>query len=137
MFIQLFSNYLVGQSVITIEQKNSFQEEIQKTRVKLGTIAVAQGLLTKEQAEEINHQQTQQDRRFGDIAIELGYLTENQVSELLSMQGDLAMKFFQLLIDTLDLSMEAVREHLHNFQKMHGFMILSLSFHSLLPFAIQ
>ena len=70
MFIQLFSNYLVEQSVITIEQRDSFQEEIQKTRVKLGTIAVAEGLLTNEQAEEINHQQTQQDRRFGDIAIE-------------------------------------------------------------------
>ena len=68
MFIQLFSNYLVGQSVLTIEQRDSFQEEIQKTRVKLGTIAVADGLLTEAQAEEINHQQTQQDRRFGDIA---------------------------------------------------------------------
>ena len=66
MFIQLFSNYLVGQSVITIEQRDSFQDEIQKTRVKLGTIAVAEGLLTEAQAEEINHQQTQQDRRFGD-----------------------------------------------------------------------
>lgn len=121
MFIQLFSNYLVEQSVITIEQRDSFQEEIQKTRVKLGTIAVAEGLLTNEQAEEINHHQTQQDRLFGDIAIELGYLTENQVSDLLNMQGDLAMKFFQLLIDTIGLSMNAVREHLHNFQKVNGF----------------
>lgn len=58
MFIQLFSNYLVGQSVITIEQRDTFQEEIQKTRVKLGTIAIAEGLLTEAQAEEINHQQT-------------------------------------------------------------------------------
>ena len=54
MFIQLFSNYLVGQSVLTIEQRDSFQEEIQKTRVKLGTIAVADGLLTEAQAEEIS-----------------------------------------------------------------------------------
>ena len=121
MFIQLFSNYFVEQSVITIEQRDSVQEEIQKTRVKLGTIAVAEGLLTNEQAEEINHQQTQQDRRFGDIAIELGYLTETQVSKLLSMQGDFAMKYFQLLIDTIGLPMEAIREHLHNFQKIHGF----------------
>lgn len=51
MFIQLFSNYLVGQSVITIEQRDTFQEEIQKTRVKLGTIAIAEGLLTEAQAE--------------------------------------------------------------------------------------
>ena len=121
MFIQLFSNYLVGQSVITIEQRDSFQEEIQKTRVKLGTIAIAEGILTEEQAEEINHQQTQQDRRFGDIAIELGYLTEEQVSGLLGKQGDVAMKFFQLLVDTIGLSMETVTEHLNGFQKANGF----------------
>ncbi len=121
MFIQLFSNYLVGQSVITIEQRDSFQEEIQKTRVKLGTIAIAEGMLTEVQAEEINHQQTQQDRRFGDIAIELGYLTEEQVSELLGKQGNIAMKFFQLLVDHIGLSMETVTEHLNGFQKANGF----------------
>lgn len=121
MFIQLFSNYLVGQSVITIEQRDTFQEEIQKTRVKLGTIAIAEGLLTEAQAEEINHQQTLQDRRFGDIAVELEYLTPDQVSELLGKQGNVSMKFFQLLINNLGLSMEAVTEHLHGFQKAHGF----------------
>ena len=121
MFIQLFSNYLVGQSVITIEQRDTFQEELQKTRVKLGTIAIAEGLLTKEQAEEINHQQTLQDRRFGDIAVELEYLTQTQVSELLGKQGEITMKFFQLLIDTLGLSMENITEHLRGFQKAHGF----------------
>lgn len=121
MFIQLFSNYLVGQSVITIEQRDSFQAEIQKTRVKLGTIAVAEGMLTETQAEEINHQQTQQDRRFGDIAVELQYLTEAQVTELLSKQGNMAMKFFQLLVDRIGLSMETVTEHLGGFQRANGF----------------
>lgn len=121
MFIQLFSNYLVGQSVITIEQRDSFQAEIQKTRVKLGTIAVAEGILTEAQAEEINHQQTQQDRRFGDIAVELQYLTEAQVAELLSKQGNMAMKFFQLLVDRIGLSMETVTEHLGGFQRANGF----------------
>lgn len=121
MFIQLFSNYLVGQSVLTIEQRDSFQEEIQKTRVKLGTIAVADGLLTEAQAEEINHQQTQQDRRFGDIAVELGYLTDEQITELLGKQGNIAMKFFQLLTDNLGISLDAITEHLAAFQKVHGF----------------
>lgn len=121
MFIQLFSNYLVGQSVITIEQRDTFQEEIQKTRVKLGTIAIAEGLLTEEQAEEINHQQTLQDRRFGDIAVELEYLTSDQVTELLGKQGNVSMKFFQILIDSLGLTMETVTEHLHGFQRAHGF----------------
>ena len=121
MFIQLFSNYLVGQSVITIEQRDSFEEEIQKTRVKLGTIAVAEGILTEAQTEEINHQQTQEDRRFGDIAIELGYLNEEQVSDLLSKQGDVSMKFFQLLVNTLGLTVDEISEHLKGFQKAHGF----------------
>lgn len=121
MFIQLFSNYLVGQSVITIEQRDTFQEEIQKTRVKLGTIAIAEGLLTEEQAEEINHQQTLQDRRFGDIAVELEYLTSDQVTDLLGKQGNVSMKFFQILIDNLGLTMETVTEHLHGFQRAHGF----------------
>lgn len=121
MFIQLFSNYLVGQSVLTIEQRDSFQEEIQKTRVRLGTIAVADGILTEEQAEEINHQQTQQDRRFGDIAVELGYLTDGQISELLGKQGNIAMKFFQLLTDNLNIPLDTITEYLNEFKKVHGF----------------
>lgn len=121
MFIQLFSNYLVGQSVLTTEQRNTFQEEIQKTRVKMGTIAVADGMLTEEQAEEINHQQTQQDRRFGDIALELGYLTDGQLSEILGKQGNVSMKFFQLLMDSLNLPLEAITDHLASFQKVNGF----------------
>lgn len=121
MFIQLFSNYLVEQSVITIEQRDSFQKEIQKARVKLGTIAVAEGLLTEAQAEEINHLQTQQDCLFGDIAVDLAYLTSAQVSALLDKQGDTAMKFFQLLVDTTGMTMETVAEHLNSFQKAHGF----------------
>ena len=65
MFIQLFGNFLVEKAVITEEQKVSFQKELQDTRVKMGTIAVADGLINEAQAEEINHAQTQQDRRFG------------------------------------------------------------------------
>lgn len=121
MFTQLFSNYLVDQSVITAEQRDSFHAELQKTRVKLGTIAVAEGILTEAQTEEINHQQTQQDRRFGDIAIELGYLTEEQITELLDKQGDTAMRFFQLLVNSTGMSMETITEHLSGFQKANGF----------------
>lgn len=121
MFIQLFSNYLVEQSVITIEQRNSFQAEMERTRVKLGTIAIAEGMLTKEQTEEINHQQTQQDRRFGDIAVSMGYLTNAQVSGLLERQGDVSMRFFQLLVNATGLSMETVSGYLKDFQKAYGF----------------
>lgn len=121
MFIQLFSNYLVEQSVITPEQSTSFQEQILKTHVKLGTIAVAEGLLTEEQAEEINHHQTRQDRLFGDMAVDMGYLTDRQVSELLGKQGDMTMKFIQLMVNTPGQSIETISEHLHGFQKAYGF----------------
>ncbi len=77
--------------------------------------------MTEEQAEEINHQQTLQDRRFGDIAVELEYLTSDQVTDLLGKQGNVSMKFFQILIDSLGLTMETVTEHLHGFQRAHGF----------------
>ncbi|MDE7272067.1 MAG: response regulator [Lachnospiraceae bacterium] len=121
MFIQLFSNYLVEQSVITMEQSTSLQEQILKTHVKLGTIAVAEGLLTEDQAEEINHHQTRQDRLFGDMAVDMGYLTDRQVSELLGKQGDMTMKFIQLLVNTPGQSIETVSEHLRGFQKAYGF----------------
>lgn len=121
MFTQLFGNYLVEQSVITAQQKDSFQKELLETRVKLGTIAVADGLLTEAQADEINHVQTQQDRRFGDIAVDLGYLTSAQVSALLGKQGDVAMKFYQLLTDHASLSLDTLNEHLKGFQKINGF----------------
>ena len=121
MFIQLFSNYLVEQSVITTEQRDYLQAEMQKTHVKLGTIAVADGLLTEAQADEINHQQTQKNELFGNIAVQMGYLTDIQVAKLLEKQGDTAMKFFQLLMNTLGLTMDTVTEHLRGFQKANGF----------------
>ena len=121
MFTQLFGNYLVEQSIITAQQKDSFQKELLETRVKLGTIAVADGLLTETQADEINHAQTQQDRRFGDIAVDLGYLTNSQVSALLGKQGNVAMKYYQLLTDHTSLSLDAINDHLAAFQKVNGF----------------
>ncbi len=121
MFTQLFGKYLNDNSVITASERKSFQEKLQSTRVKMGTIAVAQGLLTNEQAEEINHKQTQQDRRFGDIAVELGYLTNEQVDEIISKQGDTAMKYFQILCDEGGLTMDKIDENLSSFQKASGF----------------
>lgn len=121
MFTQLFGNYLVEQSIITVEQKTAFQKELLDTRVRMGTIAVADGLITEAQAEEINHVQTQQDRRFGDIAIELGYLTDAQISDLIKKQGDSAMKYYQLLTDKAGIAMTDIEGHVEAFKKAQGF----------------
>lgn len=121
MFIQLFGNFLVEKAVITEEQKVSFQKELQDTRVKMGTIAVADGLINEAQAEEINHAQTQQDRRFGDIAIEMGYLTDAQISDIIKKQGDSAMKFYQLLTDKAGIAMNDIEANLEAFKKAQGF----------------
>ena len=121
MFIQLFGNFLVEKAVITEEQKVSFQKELQDTRVKMGTIAVADGLINEAQAEEINHAQTQQDRRFGDIAIEMGYLTDAQISDIIKKQGDSAMKFYQLLTDKAGIAMNDIEANLEEFKKAQGF----------------
>ena len=121
MFIQLFGNFLVEKAVITEEQKVSFQKELQDTRVKMGTIAVADGLINEAQAEEINHAQTQQDRRFGDIAIEMGYLTDAQISDIIKKQGDSAMKFYQLLTDKAGIAMNDIEANLEEFKKTQGF----------------
>lgn len=121
MFIQLFGNYLVEKSVITEEQKVAFQKEMQDTRVKMGTIAIADGLIDEAKAEEINHAQTQQDRRFGDIAVELGYLTEEQISEIIKKQGDSAMKYYQILTDKAGITMGDIEKHLDEFKKANGF----------------
>ena len=120
MFTHLFGNFLVEKSVITEEQKVSFQKELQDTRVKMGTIAVADGLINEAQAEEINHAQTQQDRRFGDIAIEMGYLTDAQISDIIKKQGDSAMKFYQLLTDKAGITMNDIETNFEEFKKAHN-----------------
>lgn len=120
MFIQLFGEYLVNNNVITKDQKDSIQKEVQNARVKMGNIAITEGFLTEEQAEEINHIQAQQDSRFGDVAIEKGYLTAAQIDEIIAKQGDVAMKYFALLTDKAGISPDSIKTELEGFKKAQG-----------------
>ena len=70
MFSQLFGKYLIESDIISEEQYEDILAKVEKTRAKLGLIAVSEGILTKEKAERINILQTQKDARFGDIAVE-------------------------------------------------------------------
>ena len=69
MFNQLFGKYLIESDIISEEQYEDILAKVEKTRAKLGLIAVSEGILTKEKAERINILQTQKDARFGDIAV--------------------------------------------------------------------
>ena len=121
MFTQLFGKYLVDEGVITSDENRAIHEQMNQTRVKLGTIAVADGLMNQQQVEEINHLQTQKDKRFGDLAIEAGYLTEAQLDAMLSKQGNASMKFYQLLNENKNISMEDIESKVKGFQKSYGF----------------
>ena len=121
MFTQLLGKYLIEQNVITAEDNRQLHDEMGQTRVKLGTIAVADGLLIADQVEEINHLQTQQDKRFGDIAIGLGYITADQLDGMLSKQGNASMKYYQLLNEKKNISMDKIEEYVKAFQTSMGF----------------
>ena len=95
--------------------------QLDKTRVKLGLIAVSERLITEEQADEINNKQAMMDRRFGDIAISLGYLTPVQVERLLALQGNQYMRFCQSAIDNEILTLEQIEGALDYFKKENGF----------------
>ena len=121
MFTQLFGKYLVDENVISAEDNRAIHEEMNQTRVKLGTIAVADGVLSLAQVEEINHLQTQKDKRFGDLAIELGYIDEARLDEMLSKQGNASMKYYQILNEKKGISMEQIDGYVKAFQKSYGF----------------
>ena len=121
MFANIFGGYLVRKNIITEDEFLRIKMQLDKTRVKLGLIAVSERLITEEQADEINNKQAMMDRRFGDIAISLGYLTPVQVERLLALQGNQYMRFCQSAIDNEILTLEQIEGALDYFKKENGF----------------
>lgn len=121
MFGLYFGNYLVKKNKISQSQFDDLMEQQQKTRVKLGLIAVAEKLLTTKQADEINEIQKQMDRRFGDIAIEKGYLLAEEVTHLLNMQGNPYLQFVQVLTENNILTIQEIENNLSEYQAENGF----------------
>ncbi len=121
MFANIFGNYLVRKNIITEDEFLTIKMELDKTRVKLGLIAVSEKLMTEEQADEVNQKQMQQDRKFGDIAVSMGYLTEVQVERLLTLQGNHYMRFCQSAIDKEIMTLEQIEGALDYFKKENGF----------------
>lgn len=121
MFTNIFGNYLVRKNIITEDEFVSIKMQIDKTRVKLGLIAVSEKLITEKQADEVNLKQQMMDRKFGDIAISLGYLTEVQVERLLTLQGNEYMRFCQSAVDKEIMTLEQIEGALDYYKKENGF----------------
>ena len=54
MFANIFGNYLVKKKIITEDECETIKLAFDRTRVKLGLIAVSEKLMTYEQADEVN-----------------------------------------------------------------------------------
>lgn len=121
MFANIFGNYLVKKKIITEEEFLAIKMQFDKTRVKLGLIAVSEKLMTEEQAEEVNGKQQLMDKKFGDIAVSLGYLSEVQVERLLALQGNEYMRFCQSAVDKGILTLEQIEGALDYYKKENGF----------------
>ena len=121
MFANIFGGYLVRKKIITEDEFLSIKMMLDKTRVKLGLIAVSEKLMTEEQADEVNRKQQMLDKRFGDIAVSMGYLSDIQVQRLLALQGNQYMRFCQSAIDKEIMTLEQIEGALDYFKKENGF----------------
>ncbi len=121
MFGLYFGNYLLEKNILSQSQFESITMEQQKTRVKLGLIAVAEKLLTTRQADEINEIQRRMDQRFGDIAVEKGYLKPVDVAYLLNMQGNPYLQFVQVITENNILTLQEIENFLDEFKAVNNF----------------
>lgn len=99
MFTQFFGNFLLNEQYVTAEQLLEAIHAKNKTRLKLGVLAIDAGYMTAEQVEEVHERQMFEDKRIGDIAVELGYMTREQVEELLGNQRTGYLLLGQALVD--------------------------------------
>lgn len=97
MVASILGHYLMSKEVITVKEFKAILKEQEKSRVKLGLIAVAEGFMSVKEADRVNRLQAIMDKRFGDIAIENNLLTEGQVATLLRKQGNPYLSFAQAL----------------------------------------
>jgi len=121
MFTNLFGKFLVAKKIISDDDFFAIKMEENKTKVKLGLIAVSEKLITEKQADQVNRKQQVMDKRFGDIAIEMGILTSAQVDRLLALQGNPYMQFCQCATDKGILSLGEIEKALDSFKTENGF----------------
>ena len=126
MFTNIFCKFLISKNLISDDDFFSIKMEQNRTKVKLGLIAVSEKLMTEQQADQVNRKQQRMDKRFGDIAIEMGLLNQAQVERLLSLQGNPYMQFCQCVCDKGILTLSQIEEALNLFQQENGYTLTDM-----------
>lgn len=126
MFTKIFCEYLVSHNLISEDESFRVKMAQNKTKVKLGLIAVSEKLMTESQADQVNSKQQIMDKRFGDIAIEMGLLNETQVERLLALQGNVYLQFCQCMCDMGLMSLSQIEETLEKFRVENGFTVTDM-----------
>ncbi|MBF4694832.1 hypothetical protein [Fusibacter ferrireducens] len=121
MFNQYFGYYLLSKNIITKEKLKFVLSDENKTRVKLGVLAIDAGYMTSSEVTEIHKMQMAQDRRFGDLAVEKGFLSEDQLMLLLSKQKESHTTLGQVLVDENIMNYEDYEQLLIQYKKDSGF----------------
>ncbi len=121
MYDKFFGNFLLNQGVLTAEQVKNVLDLMDRTKVRVGTMAIKRGLLTGDQVTEIVHLQKQKDMRFGEIAVDLGYLKKEQIEELLNIQSEEStLQFGQAAVDLDYLSYGKLEAEMKEFEGEAG-----------------
>ncbi|GAU77392.1 chemotaxis protein CheX [Fusibacter sp. 3D3] len=121
MFNKYFGHYLLSKHIITKEQLIIVLSDKNKSRVKLGVLAIDAGYMTAAQVTEVHNLQAKKDRRFGDLAIENGFLTEEQLEVLLSKQQESHTTLGQVLMDEQIMSYDDYEQLLVQYKIDSGF----------------
>lgn len=116
MFSAFFGNYLLEKKIVTADELQKALQTQEKTRLKLGILAIHAGYMTAAEVEQVNRLQHREDRLFGELAVELGYLEQNHLFELLQQQKTEQVVLAQALVDKNIMTMEVFEEQLHNYK---------------------
>lgn len=120
MFSAFFGNYLLEKKVVTAKQLSTIMSKQEKTRLRLGMLAVNAKYMTAGQADEVNELQATMDKRFGDIAIEKAYLTTEQLESLLGQQKSEHLILAQNLIDAKIMTMKQFEKEIETYKVQFG-----------------
>lgn len=117
MVPKFFGQFLLEQQAVTGEQLLQAIQYQEKTRQKMGEVAIAEGLMTEMQVREIHEKQKTTDKFFGDLALEAGYLNEDQLSRVVTLQKQSHMYLGEVLVKLELLAQEEVDRLLARFQE--------------------
>lgn len=120
MFSQFFGQFLLSKGHLSADELLSVLDETDRTRVKLGTMAISDRMLSPAQVEEIHAIQASEDKRFGQIAIEQGYLTEFQLDVLLTSQKNEHHQMVQVLFDRGIFNLDELDQIMEDYRESNG-----------------